>query len=93
MSLLGEGIETVCGGRELRRINYEILGNTDAYLDAHVFPRSRWEPAKRRGGPVFLYPATRWMDDRFQFSEDRHGVLKRDIATALHDLMRRAGSP
>lgn len=93
MSLLGEAIETACRGRELRRINYEILGNTDAYLHAHVFPRYSWEPAERHGWPVFLYPPGRWTDDRYHFSEVRHGVLKHDIATALQNLMRRAGSP
>ncbi len=93
MSLLGEAIETACRGRELRRITYEILGNTDAYLHAHVFPRYSWEPAERHGCPVFLYPPGRWTDERYHFSEDRHGVLKHDIATVLQNLMRRAGSP
>lgn len=33
MSLLGEAIERMY---QPRRINYEILGNTDAYVHAHV---------------------------------------------------------
>lgn len=30
-------------------MNYEILGNTDAYLHAHLFPRDSWEPPERLG--------------------------------------------
>ena len=36
------------------RINYEILGNSDAALHAHVFARHADEPAERRRGPVWL---------------------------------------
>jgi len=38
------------------RINYEILGNTEPALHAHIFPRRMTEPEKYRGGPVFSYP-------------------------------------
>jgi diadenosine tetraphosphate (Ap4A) HIT family hydrolase len=57
MDMLGQAIETACRAVEagFRRMNYEILGNTDAYLHAHLFPRYEWEPADRIGGPVWLY--------------------------------------
>jgi diadenosine tetraphosphate (Ap4A) HIT family hydrolase len=38
------------------RINYEILGNTEAALHAHIFPRRMTEPDQYRCGPVFAYP-------------------------------------
>lgn len=38
------------------RINYEILGNTEPALHAHIFPRRMTEPDAYRVGPVFRYP-------------------------------------
>lgn len=38
-----------------RRINYEILGNLEPALHAHVFPRYDSEPAELRNRPVWLY--------------------------------------
>jgi diadenosine tetraphosphate (Ap4A) HIT family hydrolase len=50
MDLLGEAVARVCARRDpgFRRINYEILGNLDAFLHAHVRPRYDWEPAELR---------------------------------------------
>ena len=45
MSLIGDAILTVCNPR---RINYEILGNTDVFLHAHIFPRYEWEEEERK---------------------------------------------
>ena len=36
-------------------INYEMLGNVEPALHAHVFPRFDNEPAVRRTSPVWLY--------------------------------------
>jgi diadenosine tetraphosphate (Ap4A) HIT family hydrolase len=57
MDTLGEAVEAACRSVDpaFRRMNYEILGNTDAYLHAHLFPRYDWEPPERIGGPVWLY--------------------------------------
>ena len=38
------------------RINYEILGNSEPALHAHIFPRRITEPEQYRFGPVFSYP-------------------------------------
>jgi diadenosine tetraphosphate (Ap4A) HIT family hydrolase len=58
MDRLGEAVQRVCARRDpaFRRLNYEILGNTDAFLHAHVFPRYDWEPAEHRSHPVWSYP-------------------------------------
>ena len=87
MALLGEAIERACAGEGLRRVNYEILGNTDAFLHAHVFPRYRGEPADRVGMPVFLYPKENWTRPEHQYDDARHGTLRLRITEALEALM------
>lgn len=37
------------------RLNYEILGNTEPALHAHIFPRYTWEPKILRTKPVWFY--------------------------------------
>lgn len=86
MSLLGEALERVCRPDGLRRINYEILGNTDAYLHAHVFPRYDWEPAEHVTSPVWLYPLDRWSDARYLYDEQIHGELRQRLETELSQL-------
>jgi diadenosine tetraphosphate (Ap4A) HIT family hydrolase len=41
MDTLGQAVENACRATDpaFRRINYEIIGDTDAYLHAHVFAR------------------------------------------------------
>jgi len=62
MDLLGEAVENACRehGSGFRRVNLEILGNTDEFLHAHVWPRYDWEPAERVPKPVWLYPPDLW---------------------------------
>lgn len=62
MAVLGEAMESACRAADggFRRLNFEILGNTDEYLHAHVWPRYDWEPAERVKKPVWLYPAEFW---------------------------------
>ncbi len=58
MDLLGEAVHTVCSHLDpgFRRVNYEIHGNQEAILHAHVWPRYDWEPEQYRSGPVGVYP-------------------------------------
>ncbi|MFI5533824.1 diadenosine tetraphosphate hydrolase [Kitasatospora sp. NPDC051853] len=62
MALLGEAVERACTRLDpaFRRVNLEILGNTDPFLHAHVWPRYDWEPADKVGHPVWLYPREHW---------------------------------
>jgi len=62
--LVASAVENVCSARDTgyRRVNVEILGNTDAFLHAHIWPRYAWEPPEIVGKPVWLYPAERWHD-------------------------------
>jgi diadenosine tetraphosphate (Ap4A) HIT family hydrolase len=87
MSLVGEVLMAVC---QPRRVNYEILGNTDHYLHAHIWPRYDWEPAEYIGGPVWRYPREQRAAATEAFSIPKHGELKTRIAVALEELSRRA---
>lgn len=86
MSLVGEALEHACAADGLVRINYEILGNTDTFLHAHVFPRYAWEEPERLRKPVFLYPPDRWTDSEYQYTDAAHGSLRERIRVALNEL-------
>src|SRR5215213_2038339 len=62
MAVLGEAVENACRTVDpaFRRLNYDILGNTDQFLHAHVWPRYEWKPADRVRKPVWLYPPEFW---------------------------------
>jgi diadenosine tetraphosphate (Ap4A) HIT family hydrolase len=64
MALLGSAVERACAEKDpaFLRVNLEILGNADAFLHAHVWPRYGWEAADMVKRPVWLYPAERWSD-------------------------------
>ncbi|MGC5017868.1 diadenosine tetraphosphate hydrolase [Micromonospora sp. DT47] len=77
MDLLGEAVHRVCARRDpgFLRVNYEILGNLDAFLHAHVRPRYRWEAADLRRGPATAYPAEVWRDPAHALGP-RHDELR-----------------
>ncbi len=52
VTVLGDALLRVTGAR---RINYEILGNLEPALHAHLFPRYDSEPAELRTRPVWFY--------------------------------------
>ena len=56
---LGETVQRACTAADpaVRRVNLEILGNADAFLHTHVWPRYEWEPPDLVNRPVWLY---RW---------------------------------
>ncbi|MGP5036378.1 HIT family protein [Brachybacterium alimentarium] len=87
MDLLGEAVERVCSARDaaFRRVNLEILGNTDAFLHAHVWPRYDWEPADIVSKPVWLHPRERWSDPTTQLSR-QHDGLRVELIAALEAL-------
>lgn len=62
MDLLGEAVELACTAvvDGFRRVNLEILGNTDDFLHAHIWPRYDWETPERVAKPVWLYPPDFW---------------------------------
>lgn len=64
MALLGSAVERACKEHDaaFRRVNLEILGNADAFLHAHVWPRYEWEPPELVQRPVWLYDVDRRRD-------------------------------
>ncbi|QDQ10138.1 HIT family protein [Streptomyces spectabilis] len=87
MDRLGEAVERACRRLDpaFRRVNLEILGNTDPFLHAHVWPRFAWEPDALAGKPVWLYPQGHWRDARFGLGP-RHGALREAIGGELDRL-------
>ena len=87
MDTLGQSVENACRANDpaFRRINYEILGNTDAYLHAHLFPRYEWEPPDRIGHPVWLYDAEELYADEVALGP-RHDGLRAHIVAELERL-------
>ncbi|MEV8597305.1 diadenosine tetraphosphate hydrolase [Streptomyces sp. NPDC052012] len=87
MDRLGEAVERTCKRLDpaFRRINLEILGNTDPFLNAHVWPRFDWEPADLVGRPVWLYPRQQWNDEHHALGP-QHDMLRRAISEELDRL-------
>ncbi|MEU0882394.1 hypothetical protein ABZ345_27595 [Lentzea sp. NPDC005914] len=87
MELLGEAVERVCARRDtgFRRVNLEILGNTDPYLHAHVWPRYDWEPPEIVHRPVWLYPAERWSDSKTALGPE-HDDLRAELTAEIDRL-------
>ena len=78
MAILGDALLEVTGAY---RINYEILGNTEAALHAHVFPRYMSEPEDLRKGPAWRYD--REVRLSIKFDADRDKELMQQIAQAI----------
>lgn len=83
MSLIGDAITEVC---KPLRINYDILGNTDVFLHAHIFPRYDWEE-ERKKMPVWNYPREYWSIDEYQYNDVKFGELKTSLKIKLQELM------
>ena len=80
MATLGDGILTAC---EPLRVNYDILGNTDHFLHAHVFPRYQSEAPERLAKPVWLYDPSYWRDPQYQYEPGQYDAIRQRITAAL----------
>ena len=78
MAILGDALLEVTGAY---RINYEILGNTEAALHAHVFPRYLSEPEEFRKGPAWLYDRDYRLSVKFDVTGDKE--LMQQLAKAI----------
>lgn len=76
MSVVGEVILEITGAL---RINYEMLGNIEPALHAHIFPRFEDEPSELRTKPVWLYD---W-EKAPAFDKSRDGAIMQAIAEGL----------
>jgi diadenosine tetraphosphate (Ap4A) HIT family hydrolase len=76
MAILGDALLQVTGAD---RINYEILGNSEAALHAHVFPRYANEPEDLRQKPAWFYD---W-GKAPEFSLERDRSVMNEIAQVI----------
>lgn len=73
MSQIGDALLEVT---DATRINYDILGNTDSFLHAHIFPRYQSETPERLKMPVWLYSKDHWTDSKYQYDPQRDDDLR-----------------
>jgi diadenosine tetraphosphate (Ap4A) HIT family hydrolase len=91
---LAEAVGTVCRRRDpaYRRVNLEILGNHDAFLHAHVWPRYDWEGPDHTWRPVALHPIERWRDPAPDtVLGPQHDALRAELTAELDRLCVAAG--
>ena len=68
MSVIGDALLEVTGAY---RIYYEILGNLDPALHAHIIPRYLSEPVERRTAPPLFYDKEYRNSIRFDLARDQ----------------------
>ena len=90
LSLLGEAVERACRPHGLRRINYEVLGNSVEFLHGHIHARYEWEAPDKIGGPVWRYAREVRNDPACAYSDEAHGELRAAITGDLKELVGRA---
>ena len=66
MRIIGDALLEVT---DACRINYQILGNLDPFLHAHVCPRYQWEKLELRRGPTAFYDKAK--GPAFDFQRDK----------------------
>ena len=76
MTLIGDALLQVTNSQ---RINYEILGNSEPELHAHIFPRFAEEPDEKRKMPAWFYD---WKNAP-KFSTEQHGEMVERLRFAL----------
>ncbi|MEY2849406.1 MAG: hypothetical protein RI885_2073 [Actinomycetota bacterium] len=88
VDLLATAVERACRESDprFRRVNIDILGNADAFVHAHIWPRYGWEPPNLVSRPAWLYDLERWNDPATKLSE-RHDLLRASITRHLCDLV------
>ncbi|PMC76339.1 diadenosine tetraphosphate hydrolase [Brachybacterium sp. UMB0905] len=88
--LLATAVERACRSLDpaFRRTNLEVLGNTDAMVHAHVWPRYEWESAELLTRPVWLYEADRWRDASTALGTERpelRGRIEAELKTLVRE--------
>ena len=88
VDLLATAVERACRAHDpaFRRMNIEILGNTDAFVHAHIWPRYEWEPEDIVRKPVWMYDASHWRDPAHEL-DARHDALRASITAELNALL------
>jgi len=76
MTNIGDAVLSVT---KAKRINYEILGNLEPALHAHIFPRFDSEPENLRTKPVWFYD---W-ENAPQFDKTVYEPLMNELKSAI----------
>ena len=84
MSVIGDVILEITGAL---RINYEMIGNVEPALHAHIFPRYIDEPEELRLKPVWFYD---W-ENAPEFDQKRDGPLMQEIEEKLRRILNSTG--
>lgn len=87
VDLLSTAVELACRESDprFRRTNIDILGNADAFVHAHVWPRYEWERPELVWRPVWLYDLDSWKDPAIALGQ-QHAPLRTGIAAHLRRL-------
>ena len=80
MAIIGDALLEVTGAY---RINYEILGNLDPALHAHIIPRYMTEPEAMRKGPPLFYGKDYRNSVKFDYERDK------ELMEQIAEVMRR----
>ena len=78
MATIGDALLEVTGAF---RINYEIQGNLNPALHAHIIPRYISEPEDLRKGPAFFYDT--YFRNLIKFDCERDKELMQQLAAAI----------
>lgn len=87
VDLLATAVEHGCREADptFRRVNIDVLGNADAFVHAHVWPRYEWEPPELVRRPVWLYDPARWGETSTALGT-QHDPLRASITRHLRAL-------
>nr|ALB00625.1 hit family protein [Mammaliicoccus stepanovicii] len=72
MSLVGDAMIKALNPT---RVNYEILGNKDHFLHAHLFPRYEWEDELVKYMPVWAYDGSNWSNEETAYDPEKHDEI------------------
>ena len=86
-TLIGDAIEEVC---KPRRVNYSTLMNTDPFVHTHIEARYDWESEEYKYRPSWTYPEAERYQKQYEFSEETHGALRKQLAKVLKRRMAEA---
>jgi diadenosine tetraphosphate (Ap4A) HIT family hydrolase len=81
MTIIGDALLEVTGAA---RINYEILGNSEKALHAHIIPRYDAEPDELRKGPAWFYDFSKAP----RLDPEKHKPLMDKIRAAIQKRIR-----
>lgn len=90
MSLVGEAVYKTFGAEKM---NYELLGNGDAHVHWHLFPRKTGDIenyGNKGKGPVWWYPMDKMYNDDNKPSEDELKTMKEKLLKELNDILQKS---